>query len=159
MIPAQKEDLPKSKAIATGALNYNAKRWDAAIAYQQKYDAARLRLRDPCSESCQLLFKQLDIDWKKGFNVRGFWQDRLKTDPTDAPDKFEEPPPGLDKNGNDMSKNLAYKKLNQIGEGEHGGPPPDMTAEQILRNTAGELSTQFGHPLATAAIHGVLQTQ
>ena len=137
MVPPQKEDLPKNKAIASGALSGDAKRFDAALAYQQKYQEATLRLRDPCKESCQLLFEQVDVDWKKAFNVREFWQGKLGTDPTSAPPRAE--------------------TVDDVGEGPQGRAPPDMTGTQILGNTLSTLGQHFGQHLATATMHGVLQ--
>ena len=157
MIPPRREDLPKAKAIASGALKDNAKRFDAALAHHRKYQPATLNLRDPCSESCQLLFKQLNIDWKKGFNVRGFWQEKLGTSTTAPSFGSEETSAGVTNDGKDMRDNPAHKGIDDIGEGVDGRPPPDMTAGQILGSTLGVLGQHFGQPLAAAAMHGVLK--
>ena len=157
MIPPKKEDLPKARAIASGALSDNAKRFDAALAYHQKYQPATLDLRDPCPESCQILFKQLNIDWKKGFNVRGFWQGKLGTSTTAPPLGSGETPTGVTNDGRDVRNNPAYKGIDDIGEGLDGRSPLDMAAGQILGSTLGVLGQHFGQPLAAAAMQGVLK--
>jgi hypothetical protein len=161
MIPADVSDLPINQAIksATSGLKDQTKPWtpnngnppestlvgDAAaftLTYQnlQQYQTASLHLADPCAQSCRVLFGQLGWDWRQGF-AKSVWQAPLGTSAD-----------WLKKEKRKGRFNPENVGVGGIGEGVNGRKPPDMTANQMIGNTAETLA----RPLLSAAAHGVI---